>query len=132
MFPLSHNFLKFAAAGALVLATAPVVTSAFVLAAASTPAQAGERVQQVGPDNTIMTTFGSKGVIAFYESDGTHCGIYAVVYDVADESGASAAQIRMSLNALQVVTIDSPDHKSLALKCGENAESLAAIDGPFD
>jgi hypothetical protein len=77
-----------------------------------------------------MTTFGSKGVIAFYEPDGTHCGLYAVVYDVADESGASAAQIRMSLNARQVVTIDSPDHKSLTLTCGENAESLSASNDP--
>ena len=119
MFPLSRNFLKFAAAGA------------FVLATATAPSNADERVQRlgpVGPHDTIMTTFGTKGVIAFYEPDGTHCGLYAVVYDVADESGASAAQIRLSLNARQVVTIDSPDNKSLTLKCGENAESLAAID----
>jgi hypothetical protein len=75
-----------------------------------------------------MTTFGSKGVIAFYEPDGSHCGLYAVVYNVADESGASASQIRVSLNARQVFTIDSPDNKSLALICGENAESLAVID----
>ena len=122
MFPLSRNFLKFAAAGA------------FVLATATAPASAGEMVQRVerpgpvGPHDTIMTTFGSKGVIAFYEPDGSHCGVYAVVYNVADESGASAYQIRLSLNARQVVTIDSPDNKSLTLKCGENAESLAAID----
>jgi hypothetical protein len=75
-----------------------------------------------------MTTFGNKGIIAFYEPDGTHCGLYAVVYNLADESGASAAQIRMSLNPQEVITIDSPDNKSLTLKCGENAESLAAID----
>src|SRR5512143_2795657 len=124
MFPLSRNFLKFAAAGA------------FVLATATAPASAGETIQRVerpgpvGPHDTIMTTFGSKGVIAFYEPDGTHCGLYAVVYDVADESGASAAHIRMSLNARQVVTIDSPDHKSLTLTCGENAESLSASNDP--
>lgn len=122
MFPLSRNFLKFAAAGA------------FILATANAPASAGETIQRVerpgpvGPHDTIMTTFGSKGVIAFYEPDGSHCGVYAVVYNVADESGASAYQIRLSLNARQVVTIDSPDNKSLTLKCGENAESLAAID----
>jgi hypothetical protein len=27
-----------------------------------------------------------------------------------------------------VVTIDSPDNKSLTLMCGENAESLSVID----
>jgi hypothetical protein len=124
MFLLSRNFLKCAAAGA------------FVLATADGPASAGEMVKRVerpgpvGPHDTIMTTFGNKGVIAFYESDGTRCGVYAVVYNLADESGASAAQIRLSLNAGQVVTIDSPDHKSLTLTCGKNAESLAASNDP--
>jgi hypothetical protein len=124
MFPLSRNFLKFAVAGA------------FVLATANTAASAGEMVQRVerpgpvGPHDTIMITFGNKGVIAFYESDGTHCGLYAVVYNLADDSGASAAQIRLSLNAQQVVTVDSPDHKSLTFTCGENAESLSASADP--
>jgi hypothetical protein len=124
MFPLSRNFLKFAVAGA------------FVLATANTAASAGEMVQRVerpgpvGPHDTIMITFGNKGVIAFYESDGTHCGLYAVVYNLADDSGASAAQIRLSLNAQQVVTVDSPDHKSLTFTCGENAESLSASKDP--
>jgi hypothetical protein len=52
------------------------------------------------------------------------------VYNLADDSGASAAQIRLSLNAQQVVTVDSPDHKSLTLTCGENAESLSASKDP--
>jgi hypothetical protein len=124
MFPLSRNFLRFAVAGA------------FVLATANAPASAGEMVQRVerpgpvGPHDTIMTTFGNKGVIAFYEPDGTHCGLYAVVYNLDDESAASAAQIRLSLNAQQAVTVDSPDHKSLTLTCGENAESLSASKEP--
>jgi hypothetical protein len=122
MFPLSRNFLKFAVAGA------------FVLATVNAPASAGETVQRVtgpgpvGPHDTIMTTFGNKGIIAFYEPDGTHCGLYAMVYNLADESGASAAQIRVSLNLQEVITIDSPDRKSLTLKCGQTAESLVAID----
>ena len=119
MFPLSRNFLKFAAAGA------------FVLATATAPSNADERVQRlgpVGPHDTIMTTFGTKGVIAFYEPDGTHCGLYAVVYNVADESGASAAQIRVSLNARQVVNIDGADQKSLSLQCGDNAATLRIVD----
>jgi hypothetical protein len=119
MFPLSRNFLKFAVAGAFVLATA----------IAGEMVQRVERPGPVGPHDTIMTTFGNKRLIAFYEPDGTRCGVHAVVYNLADESGASAAQIRMSLNPQEVITIvDSPDQKSLTLKCGENAESLAAID----
>ena len=75
-----------------------------------------------------MTTFGSKGVIAFYEPDGTHCGLYAVVYNLSDESGASAARFGIRMNARQVVNIDSPDNKSLSLQCGDYAETLRIVD----
>jgi hypothetical protein len=75
-----------------------------------------------------VTTFGGNGVIAFYEPDGAHCGLYAVVYNLADESGASAAQIRISLNAGQIVNIDGPDSKSLSLQCGDSAETLQIVD----
>ena len=75
-----------------------------------------------------MTTFGSKGVIAFYEPDGTHCGLYAVVYSLNDESGASAAQVRIRLNARQVVNIDGADNKSVSLQCGDYAEMLKIVD----
>ena len=58
---------------------------------------AEEPVQNLGPvqaHEPILTTFGNKGVIAFYEPDGTHCALYAVVYNLADESGESGAQFR--------------------------------------
>jgi hypothetical protein len=67
-------------------------------------------------------------VIAFYEPDGTRCGLYAVVYNLADETGASAAQVRLSLNAGQIVNIDSPDNKSLSLQCADSAEALKIVD----
>ena len=57
MFPLSRNFLKFAAASAIV-----------ALTAVSTPARADELVQHlgpVGPHEPILATFGNKRVIAF-------------------------------------------------------------------
>ena len=95
------------------------------------PARAEDRVEHrgpVGPHEPILTTFGSKGVIAFYEPDGSHCGLYAVVYDLSDESGGSAARFRMSMNARQVVNIDSPDNTSLSLQCGDHAETLRIVD----
>ena len=52
MFPLSRNFLKFAAASAIV-----------ALTAVSTPARADELVQNlgpVGPHEPILATFGNK------------------------------------------------------------------------
>jgi len=49
-------------------------------------------------------------------------------YNLADESGASAAQVRLSLNAGQIVNLDSPDNKSLTLQCGDSAEALKIVD----
>ena len=102
-----------------------------VLGAFGLPALAEEPVKNLGPVSAhepIMTTFGNKGVIAFYEPKGTHCGLYAVVYNLADESGASAAQVRMSLSAGQIVNFDSPDNKSVSLQCGDSAEVLRIVD----
>ena len=94
-------------------------------------ARAEEPIQNLGPVPAhvpIVTTFGSKGVIAFYEPDGTHCGLYAIVYNLADESGATAARVRLSLNAGQTVNIDGPDSKSLGLQCGDSAEALRIVN----
>ena len=57
MYPLTQ-FLRFAAAGALALSVASI------------PARADELAQNlgpVGPNEPILTTVGSKRVIAFYE-----------------------------------------------------------------
>src|ERR1041384_3666005 len=102
------------------IATQTALCSLTVLCGFGFSAHAGEPVKNLGPvppHQPIVTTFGNKGVIAFYEPDGTHCGLYAVVYNLSDESGSSAAQVRLSMNAAQVVNIDSPDSKSLSLQC---------------
>src|SRR5262245_21231151 len=101
------------------------------LAGHNHPALAEGPIQNLGPVRAhvpIVTTFGNKGVIAFYEPDGTHCGLYAVVYNLADESGASAAQVRLSLSAGQIVNLDSSDNQSLSLQCGDSAEALRIVD----
>ena len=125
MFPLSRNFLKFAAASAIV-----------ALTAVSTPARADELVQHlgpVGPHEALLATVGNKRVIAFYEPDNGHCAVNAVVYDKtdADTGMTTAARVRVSLNPREVVHIDNADNelvKSLNLQCGENAEKLTIID----
>ena len=102
-----------------------------VLGGFNPAARAEEPIQNLGPvpaNVPIVTTFGNKGVIAFYEPDGTHCGLYAVVYNLADESGTSAARVRLRLNAGQIVNIDSPDSKSLSLQCGDSAEALKIVN----
>ena len=120
MFPLSRNFLKFAAAGALLAVTA-----------ASTPALADELNQNlgpVGPHEPMITMVGSKRVIAFYVPGNGGCNVQAVIWNGDDTDANTAAGFRVSLNPGQTTSIDSPDNKLLTLRCGDYAESLAAVD----
>jgi hypothetical protein len=122
MFPRSHNFLKFAAASALV-----------ALTVSGNPARADELAQNlgpVGPQEPILTTVGNKRVIAFYEPDNGQCAVHAVVFDKTDAytGMTTAARVRVSLNPGQITSIDSVENKSLTLKCGDDAETLAIVD----
>jgi hypothetical protein len=122
MFPLSRNFLKFAAASAIV-----------ALTAVSTPARADELVQHlgpVGPHEPILATFGNKRAIAFYEPDNGRCAVSAVVYEKtdADTGMTTAARVRVNLNPREVVHVDSTDNNTLTLRCGDYAEILSVVD----
>ena len=95
------------------------------------PVAALERLLQgSSPHEAILTTVGSKRVIAFYEPDNGRCAVHAVVYEMADAyTGATtAARVRISLNPREMVHIDSADNKSLNLQCGSNAETLSVVD----
>jgi hypothetical protein len=119
MFPLSRNFLKFAAAGALLALTA------------ATPALADELTQNlgpVGPHEPMITTVGSKNVIAFYVPGNGDCNVQVVIWNSNDADAATAAGMRVSLNPGQTASIDSAENKSLTLKCGDYAEKLSAVD----
>jgi hypothetical protein len=120
MLPLSPSFLKCVAAGALL-----------TLTAVSTPASAEELAQNlgpVGPHEAMITTVGSKRVIAFFVPGNGNCHVQAVIWQADDMEATTAAGFRISLRAGQTASIDSPDNKSLSLKCGDYAESLAAVD----
>jgi hypothetical protein len=119
MYTLTRKNFLVAAAGAVFLTLA------------SNPARAEDLAQNLGPvepNEPILTTVGSKRVIAFYAPAGGNCGINVVVWDRADEAGGSAARVRVSLTPRQMVHIDSADNESLSLRCGENAEKLAIVD----
>lgn len=93
----------------------------------SLPTQADELTENagpVGPNEAILTTVGSKRLIAFYEPAGADCGLNVVMWDSADESGDSPARVRVDLIANQRVHIDSPDNKSLEIECGDFADTL--------
>jgi len=121
MFSLSRIQLsKFAAMGSLV-----------VLSTLGTPTRADELAQSlgpVGPHDPILTTVGSKRVLAFYEPGNDHCAFNAVVWDNTNPHAASAARVRISLEPGQIVHIDSAANESLNLQCGKNAEALTIID----
>ena len=118
MQPFSR-ILGFAALGALAL----TVTG--------NPGYADDLAQNlgpVGPNEPILTTVGSKRVIAFYVPGNGQCGINVVVWDRSDAGGDSAARVRVSLNPRQTVHIDSAENKSINLQCGGSAETLALVD----
>jgi hypothetical protein len=119
MFTLSRTpFLKFAAASALV-----------ALSFAGTPARADElavNLGPVGPHEPILTTVGSKHVVAFYVPDSGKCALDAVVWE--DEEAKTAARVRISLMPGEIAHIDSAEQKTLNLQCGDHAKTLAAVD----
>jgi len=119
MFPLSRNFLNFAAAGALV-----------ALTAASIPARADELAQNlgpVGPREPILAWVGSKRVIAFYWPDNGNCAVHVVVWNPTDVNAESTAGFQATLKPRQVTHTDTAENKSLYLQCGDNAERLAIV-----
>jgi hypothetical protein len=120
MYPLTR-FLSLAAAGAVALSMASI------------PARADEFAQNlgpVGPNEPILTTVGSKRIIAFYELDKGGCAVNAVIFEKtdADTGMTTAARVRVSLNPRQMVHIDSTDNKSINLQCGDRAETLGLVD----
>jgi len=120
MHPLNRNcLLGFATAGVFALTVASTASFAEELT---------EVLGPVGPNDPISTTVGRKGVLAFYEADGGHCGMHIVMWDRDDVSGQSAAGFRVTLDPRQVVHIDTAQNKSLGLQCGNAADTLAIVE----
>ncbi|MGC2714251.1 MAG: hypothetical protein WA366_12825 [Pseudolabrys sp.] len=73
--------------------------------------------------------FGSKRSIAFYETDNGRCAVNAVVYEKTDaETGlTTATRVRVSLDPLAIVHIDSSDNETMSLQCGDRATTLKVV-----
>ena len=120
MYSLTRKcLLGYAAAGVLAisLTSTPIIAEDF-----------SQHPGPVGPHEPILTTVGSKRVIAFYEPESGNCAMHIVVWDSADTNGGSAARVRVTLDPRQKVQIDSADNESLDLQCGESAGTLAIVD----
>jgi len=117
---MTHQFLKLAAASAII-----------ALTATSTPAQADDMVQNlgpVGPNEPILTTFGNKRAVASFASGSGTCALQAVVWNADDIDATSASQFQVSLKPGQTAQIGGADNETLKLKCGDFARTLAVID----
>ena len=118
MLPLIRiQFLSVAAAGALV-----------ALTAGNTSVRADELAKNlgpVGPHEPILTTVGSKRVIAFYVPGNGDCYVDAVVWDSYDADARTAVRIRVNLKPGQIAHIESAENRPLALQCGDLAKTLA-------
>ena len=99
MLPLTR-IPSLAAAGAL-----------FVLTTANIPARADEVAQNlgpVGPHEPILTTVGSKRVIAFFLPGFGLCAVHAVWWDNSNaDTDVSATRFRVSLEPGRIVHIDT-------------------------
>jgi hypothetical protein len=100
------------------------------LAAVSAPSAEGmaQRLGSVGPHEPLLTTVGTKRIIAFFVPDNGQCNVQAVLWNADDIEAKSAAGVRFALNPSQTASIDSSPTETFTLKCGDHAESLASVD----
>jgi hypothetical protein len=121
MFSLTRGILKFASASAVVAFTA-----------VSTPVSAGEMIQNLGPvpaHEPVLKTVGNKHVVAFFVPGNGQCNVQVVIWNADDVEAKSASGAQIDLNPGQTAAIDSSATGSFKLRCGDHAETLAAVDG---
>jgi hypothetical protein len=86
----------------------------------------------VGPSEPILATVGNKRLIAFYVPDSGRCSINVVLFNAAPaEAPASSARVRINLWPGEVFHLDAAQQKSVDLRCGDNAATLA-LNGPAE
>ena len=110
--------------------TALVASGLIALSSFASPVYAEDLVEHlgpVGPHQPILTTVGSKRVLAFYTPGENNCALQAIVW-TAEEDTTSPARVRISLKPGAMVHIDSPENKTLNLQCDENAENLTVVE----
>lgn len=110
--------------------TALVASGLMALSSFASPVYAEDLVEHlgpVGPHQPILTTVGSKRVLAFYTPGENNCALQAIVW-TTEEDTTSPARVRISLKPGAMVHIDSPENKTLNLRCSDDAETLAVVE----
>ena len=119
MFSLTHK-----------TCTALVASGLIALSSFASPAYADDLVEHLGPveaHEPILTTVGSKRVLAFYTPGENACALHAIVW-TKEEDKTSPARVRVTMDPGAIVHIDSPENDSLNLKCLDGAKKLAVVD----
>jgi hypothetical protein len=114
-----RQFVSIAAAGIVVALLASIIS-----------VRADELVQNlgpVGPHEPILTTVGSKSIIAFYSQDRGNCAVHVVVWNSADVNAESTTGFQTTLNPGQMAPVNTAEHESLYLQCGDDARRLAIV-----
>jgi hypothetical protein len=111
----------------------PLALTLMSLPALLAPASAAEpsvtNLGPVGPHEPILSTVGSKRIIAFYAPEDGKCTVTAVVFDDwASESPYSSARVRVSLSPGEMFHLDSIKDATIDLQCGVNADTLAVVN----
>jgi hypothetical protein len=81
----------------------------------------------VGPHEPILTTVGSKRIIAFYSPDHGNCAVHLVEWSSADVNAESTAGFQTDLSPGQIAAINTAQDKSLYFQCSDHAKSLAIV-----
>ncbi len=106
------------------------VSAVVALAAFGTPTRAEDRATNlgpVGPYEPILTSVGSKRVIAFYAPDSGHCAVSAVIWDER-HGPTTSTRVRTNLGSGEVMHVEAVGNSWIDFRCGDNAETLAVVD----
>ena len=110
--------------------TALIASGLIALSSVASPLYAEDLVEHLGPveaHEPILTTVGSKRVLAFYTPGENACALQAIVW-TTDEDTTSPARVRISLKPGAMVHIDSPESETLNLKCSDDAKTLTVVE----
>lgn len=119
---LLFSIAKIAAAGS-------VVIGMLIANNATVAEEIVENLGPVGPYDGIIANIGSAHVIAFFEPANGRCAINAVIWDdLAGDPGVSAKRVRVSIDAGDLLHVETVAHGTLNLRCGKDAATLAAVD----
>ena len=103
---------------------------ALCLLTGGTRVQAEDLPRSLGPiepNKPLITTVGSKKIIAFFVSNNHSCAVQTVVWEKGDENATSATGVRLILKAEDTMNV-AGSWGSLIIKCGKDAATMDVLE----